>query len=280
MELRRNILFSLIFHITIITAVFLVIGRDRMDLVPADYMIVSLFKEMAGITSIASHSTKKVEDKISSVIVKREATNQSPLPALPSQGSVAATLSEVGTIRFRDSHRESTRTDGKVSERVYKEEISSGLFNNDNKITSVGETITEMGLKNDISRVAVSSHIDRSGEIASSQNTDSPIIKSPYRLSTNNPYDLIRAAIEKVKTYPSLARKKRIEGTVITGFTINNKGYPQDIKIKKSSGHEILDSEAMKIVKNSAPLPYVRGGIIVPITFKLTDITSSHISSR
>ena len=64
MELRRNILFSLIFHITIITAVFLVIGRDRMDLVPADYMIVSLFKEMTGITSMASHSTKKVEDKI------------------------------------------------------------------------------------------------------------------------------------------------------------------------------------------------------------------------
>jgi TonB family protein len=87
-------------------------------------------------------------------------------------------------------------------------------------------------------------------------------------------YAFIRSAIEKVKTYPFLARKKKIEGTVLTGFTINNKGYPQDIKIKKSSGHEILDSEAMKIVKNSAPLPYVRGEIIVPITFKLTDSAS------
>ncbi len=86
MELRRNILFSLIFHITIITAVFLVIGRDRIELVPADYMIVSLFKEMTGITSMASQSTKKVEDKISSVIVKRESTNQSPLPPFPLKG--------------------------------------------------------------------------------------------------------------------------------------------------------------------------------------------------
>jgi TonB family protein len=271
MELRRNILFSLIFHITIITAVFSVIGRDRMDLVPADHMIVSLFKEMTGITSMASHSTKKVEDKISSVIVKRESTNQSPLPVLPSQGSVAATLSEVGTIRFRDSHRESTRTDGKVSERVYKEEISSGLFNNDNKITSVGETITEMGLKNDISRVAVSSHIDRSGETISSQNTGFSTIKSSYKGTANNPYDLIRAAIEKAKIYPFLARKNRIEGSVITGFTVNSKGYPQDIKVKKSSGHEILDSEAMKIVKKAAPFPEVNGEIIIPITFKLTD---------
>jgi TonB family protein len=275
MELRRNILFSLIFHITIITAVFSVIGRDRVDLVPADYMIVSLFKEMAGITSIASHSTKKVEDKISSVIVKRESTNQSPLPALPSQGSVVATLSEVGTTRFRDSHRESPRTDGKVSERVYKEEISSGLFNNDNKSTSVGETITEMGLKNDISRVAVSPHIDRSGEITSSQNTGFSTIKSSYKGNTNNPYDLIRASIEKVKTYPSLARKKRIEGTVITGFTINSKGYPQYIKVEKSSGYEILDSAAIKIIIKAAPFPEVNGEILVPITFKLTDYISS-----
>jgi TonB family protein len=276
MELRRNILFSLIFHITIITAVFSVIGRDRVDLlVPADYMIVSLFKEMAGITSIASHSTKKVEDKISSVIVKRESTNQSPLPALPSQGSVVATLSEVGTTRFRDSHRESPRTDGKVSERVYKEEISSGLFNNDNKSTSVGETITEMGLKNDISRVAVSPHIDRSEEITSSQNTGFSTIKSSYKGNTNNPYDLIRASIEKVKTYPSLARKKRIEGTVITGFTINSKGYPQHIKVEKSSGAEILDSAAIKIIMKAAPFPEVTGEILVPITFRLTDYISS-----
>ena len=275
MELRRNILFSLIFHITIITAVFSVIGRDRVDLVPADYMIVSLFKEMAGITSMASQNTKKVEDKISSVIVKRESTNQSPLPAPPSQGSVAATLSEVGTTRFRDSHRESTRTDGKVSERVYKEEISSGLFNNDNKSTSVGETITEMGLKNDISRVAVSPHIDRSGEITSSQNTGFSTIESSYKGNTNNPYDLIRASIEKVKTYPSLARKKRIEGTVITGFTINSKGYPQYINVEKSSGYEILDSAAIKIIIKAAPFPEVNGEILVPITFKLTDYISS-----
>lgn len=271
MELRRNILFSLIFHITIITAVFLVIGRDRMDFVPADYMIVSLFKEMTGITSMASQSTKKDEDKISSVIIKRGATNLSPLPALPSQGSVAATLSEVGTTRFRDSHRESPRTDGKVSERVYKEEISSGLFNNDNKSTSVGETITEMGLKNDISRVAVSPHIDRSGEITSNQNTGFSTIKSSYKGNTNNPYDLIRAAIEKAKTYPFLARKKKIEGTVIAAFRINAKGYPQDINIKKSSGFEILDSAAMKIVTKAAPFPHVVEPVEIPITFRITD---------
>jgi TonB family protein len=273
MELRRNILSSLVIHAIIIIAILTVSvsGRDMTERLDADYIIVSLFKEIRGNTSIESQCTKKDEDKISSVIVKKEATNQSP----PPQGSVVATLSEAGTTRFRDSHRESTHTDGKVNERVYKEEISSGLSNNDNKSISVGETITETGLKNDISRVAASQHIDRSGENTSSQNTGFSRIESSHKGNTNNPYDLIRAAIERAKTYPFLARKKRIEGTVITGFTINSKGYPQDIKVEKSSGYEILDSAAIKIVIKAAPFPEVNGEILAPITFKLTDYISS-----
>jgi TonB family protein len=82
---------------------------------------------------------------------------------------------------------------------------------------------------------------------------------------------LITAAIEKAKTYPFLARKKKIEGTVIASFRINVKGYPQDINIRKSSGFEILDSAAKKIVTKAAPFPYVVEPIQIPITFRITD---------
>ncbi len=84
-------------------------------------------------------------------------------------------------------------------------------------------------------------------------------------------YALITAAIEKAKTYPFLARKKKIEGTVIAAFRINAKGYPQDINIKKSSGFEILDSAAMKIVTKAAPFPHVVEPVEIPITFRITD---------
>ena len=84
-------------------------------------------------------------------------------------------------------------------------------------------------------------------------------------------YALITAAIEKAKTYPFLARKKKIEGTVIAAFRINAKGYPQDINIRKSSGFEILDSAAMKIVTKAAPFPHVVEPIEIPITFRITD---------
>jgi TonB family protein len=84
-------------------------------------------------------------------------------------------------------------------------------------------------------------------------------------------YALITAAIEKAKTYPFLARKKKIEGTVIAAFRINAKGYPQDINIRKSSGFEILDSAAMKIVTKAAPFPHVVEPVEIPITFRITD---------
>jgi protein TonB len=94
--------------------------------------------------------------------------------------------------------------------------------------------------------------------------------------SDEDSYSLIRAAISRSKIYPLLARKRKIEGAVITGFRIDEKGRPQELKIEKSSGHEILDSAALKIVTKAAPFPRVNGEIIVPITFKLTEHSSSN----
>ena len=94
--------------------------------------------------------------------------------------------------------------------------------------------------------------------------------------SDEDRYSLIRAAISRAKIYPLLARKRKIEGAVVTGFRIDEKGRPQDLKIEKSSGYEILDSAALKIVTKAAPFPKVNGEITVPITFKLTDLSSSN----
>jgi len=84
-------------------------------------------------------------------------------------------------------------------------------------------------------------------------------------------YALIIAAIEKAKTYPFLARKKKVEGTVIAAFRINATGYPHDITIRKSSGFEILDSAAIKIVTKAAPFPHVVEPVEIPLTFRITD---------
>jgi TonB family protein len=65
-----------------------------------------------------------------------------------------------------------------------------------------------------------------------------------------------------------------MEGTVFVSFTIDKKGLPQDVKIMKSSGHQVLDEEVKKMLKKASPFPGIMGEIVIPITFKLTNTTA------
>lgn len=80
---------------------------------------------------------------------------------------------------------------------------------------------------------------------------------------------MIKAAIEKAKNYPPLARRRGIEGTATAEFTINSRGLPENIRILKSSGSDILDTAARNTVLKASPFPQVSGGIEVPITFRI-----------
>ncbi len=82
--------------------------------------------------------------------------------------------------------------------------------------------------------------------------------------------DIIRRYIESAKAYPTLARRRSIEGVLYVKFRVNPDGQPVDIQIIKSSGSSILDKGALKIIKKAAPFPYVEGAIEVPISFRLT----------
>jgi TonB family protein len=91
----------------------------------------------------------------------------------------------------------------------------------------------------------------------------------------NNSYRAIRTLLEKAKNYPLLARKKGMEGTVFVSFMIDKKGLPQDVKIMKSSGYQVLDEEVRKMLEKASPFPEFNGEINIPITFKLTDSISN-----
>ncbi|MCK5426696.1 MAG: energy transducer TonB [Thermodesulfovibrionia bacterium] len=81
--------------------------------------------------------------------------------------------------------------------------------------------------------------------------------------------EIIRGNIERVKSYPVLARKRGIEGTVYISFSIGQEGEPQGLKILKGSGSRILDNATVEIVKRAAPFPHVENPVEVPVVFKL-----------
>jgi periplasmic protein TonB len=64
----------------------------------------------------------------------------------------------------------------------------------------------------------------------------------------NNLSYIIRA-IKKYKKYPYNAKKRGIEGKCILSCLYTKKGVVENIKVKKSSGFEILDSNSIEILK-------------------------------
>jgi protein TonB len=81
--------------------------------------------------------------------------------------------------------------------------------------------------------------------------------------------DFIGNAIERAKTYPVLARKRGMEGTVYVSFRINKSGSPDEIEILKSSGHRILDSATVKVIKKAGPYPHIKNRVEVPVAYRL-----------
>jgi len=60
--------------------------------------------------------------------------------------------------------------------------------------------------------------------------------------------------IQEYKYYPLSAKKNKITGSVKINFIISSTGkILGEPKLLSSSGHEILDETAIKIIKNSAP---------------------------
>ena len=80
---------------------------------------------------------------------------------------------------------------------------------------------------------------------------------------------LISMAIERVKTYPVIARKRGIEGTVYVSFRISIDGRPEGIRVLKSSGHPILDKATVSVVRKAAPYPHIDQPVEVPVAYKL-----------
>jgi protein TonB len=87
---------------------------------------------------------------------------------------------------------------------------------------------------------------------------------------------LLANAIAKYKQYPKIAQMRGWQGTIIVDLEIDSKGNVMSIKVKKSSTYEVLDNEALEMIRKASPFPAppegLRGknfNVLVPISFKL-----------
>ena len=80
----------------------------------------------------------------------------------------------------------------------------------------------------------------------------------------------IRDTLQSNLIYPYIARKRRMEGTVLVDFMINHRGTAEKVRVLKGSGYALLDSSAMETVVKASPFPVVNISIEVPITYRLS----------
>jgi protein TonB len=84
------------------------------------------------------------------------------------------------------------------------------------------------------------------------------------------------AAISKEKKYPKIAQMRGWQGEAVVELLLDGSGKLKSKKIIQSSGHDVLDKQALEMVEKAAPYPtppeVLRGNsftITGPIPFKL-----------
>ena len=81
---------------------------------------------------------------------------------------------------------------------------------------------------------------------------------------------IIREKIQDTLEYPPLARLHDSDGDALVRFEIDRWGSAQNIQLVRSSGHDRLDTSAVRAVETASPLPWVYGPLEVPVHFELT----------
>jgi protein TonB len=78
----------------------------------------------------------------------------------------------------------------------------------------------------------------------------------------------VRGLIESNKSYPFAARRRGMEGEVLLQVKIDENGKLVSLELLSSSGHDLLNRAAEKVVRTAAPFP-------VPESFWLGDVEFS-----
>ena len=72
--------------------------------------------------------------------------------------------------------------------------------------------------------------------------------------------------------YPAVAKRRHWEGTTVVQLRFTAEGKVEDISVVDTSGHDILDEAAVKMIRHATPLPVPPQGlrvVLIPVNFHL-----------
>ncbi|MCX5721673.1 MAG: TonB family protein [Nitrospirae bacterium] len=98
-----------------------------------------------------------------------------------------------------------------------------------------------------------------------------PAVKADYGWLAES----LRRRLAEIKRYPSAARLNGWEGKVVLRAVIRADGHLSEVKVHRSSGHEVLDNAAMEAIRLVCPLHMANAmgaaevAVYVPIVYSL-----------
>lgn len=284
MGIKQNILVSLIFHIILFSLSFSVNFRERSRPLPEDYINVLIVEQATNTTKSENLFSLYPPQVLERNMVYKERI-ASPDLALRNMGFFIHLMrTQNDRKRGGDIRQDFNRGQG-TTEDTKKETLDISINNvavseemNTLHANTKDNEFNPPSLPSDPSSSPLSNKVGIEEGIGKIQSSD-VFLKGTKKGVSNSQkdkslYAFIRSAIEQAKNYPLLARKRGFEGTVIVSFKIDEMGLPQDIKILKSSGYQILDDEVTKILRKASPFPELKEEIVIPITFRLKECIS------
>jgi len=93
-------------------------------------------------------------------------------------------------------------------------------------------------------------------------------LRSRYR---REHFEYIRKIIQENIIYPQRAQRNGWQGRVVVMFSVMRDGKVKDIRIRKSSGYDMLDDNVMETIRKVEPFPKppVSVELIIPIAYTL-----------
>jgi protein TonB len=86
----------------------------------------------------------------------------------------------------------------------------------------------------------------------------------------------LQAHLSRFRRYPTEAQMRRQEGTPMARITMTRAGVVLAVRLEQSSGHALLDAEALALVQRAQPLPPLPPEmeqatieLVVPLRFQL-----------
>lgn len=106
-----------------------------------------------------------------------------------------------------------------------------------------------------------------------------PTPPTPTHFDLGGYGDSLRRAMMHQREYPDEARDEELEGEVVVVIKVNRAGrLACPAKVTRSSGHDCLDKEALRMVAAAAPFAHLPNGyegedaeFTVPVRFELSD---------